>query len=120
MQTRRQFLSSTVAVLILVPACASSSSGTSSGADGGTKGCDGVSSTSTVALGHTHTVCVPQSDLSNPPEEGATYTTSPPMPMHTITLTAAQLASIEAGQTVTVTTSTNANHNHMFSITKSA
>ncbi|HEY1691637.1 MAG TPA: hypothetical protein VGG39_05730 [Polyangiaceae bacterium] len=116
MQTRREFLSHVATVtLFLVPlaeaACSSSSgNGSSSGS------CDGLDPTSTVALGHTHTVCVPSADLSNPPSGGATYTTSGPDPTHTITLTQAQLQSIQSGQSVTVTTSVANNHTHDFTL----
>jgi hypothetical protein len=114
MQTRREFVRQATVTLFLVPlaavACSSSSNGSSSG------GCDGLDPTSTVALGHTHTVCVLSSDLSSPPSGGVTYTTSGPDPTHTVTLTQAQLQSIQSGQSVTVTTSVANNHTHDFTI----
>jgi hypothetical protein len=117
MKTRREFLREITVTLLLVPiaasACASASSGAAAGAD---DGCNGLDPTSTVTLGHTHTVCIPQSDLANPPAGGATYTTSAPTPMHTVTLTQAQLESIQAGQAVTVTTSVANNHTHNFNV----
>jgi len=69
-------------------------------------------------LGHTHTVCVPAADLNNPPAGGATYTSSGPDPTHTVTLTQAQLQSIQAGQTVMITSSVANNHTHDFAIHK--
>jgi hypothetical protein len=85
----------------------------------------GLDPTSSVDDGHTHTVCVPSTDLANPPSAGATYTTSPPESggmvisgaLHTVTLTAAQLSMIEGGQSLTVTTSTDGGHNHQFVLT---
>jgi hypothetical protein len=85
----------------------------------------GLDPTSSVSDDHTHTVCVPATDLANPPSAGATYTTSPPDSggmviagaLHTITLTAAQLSMIQAGQSLTVTTSTDGGHDHQFVLT---
>lgn len=111
MQTRREFLAGATVTLILVPvaaACASSSGG------GGGGGCDGLDATSSVAQGHTHTLCVPRTDLTSPPAGGMTYTTSGPDPTHTVTLTQAQLEAIESGQTVQVTTSVANGHTHDF------
>ncbi len=111
MLSRRQFVSEATVALLLVPIVAcSANSAMSSGASG----CTGLSPTSSVALGHTHTVCVLQADLTNPPSGGVTYTTSGPDPTHTIALTAAQLSAINGGQSVTVTTSTSAGHTHQF------
>jgi hypothetical protein len=111
MLNRRQFVSGATVALLLVPVAAcSASSAMSSGASG----CTGLSATSSVALGHTHTVCVLQTDLTNPPSAGVTYTTSGPDPTHTVSLTAAQLTSIHQGQSVTVTTSTSGGHTHQF------
>jgi hypothetical protein len=115
MHTRREFLAQVGYVsLLLVPiaACGSSS--------GSGSNCDGVSSTSTVVSGHSHTVCVPASDLANPPAGGATYTTSGPDPTHTIALTAEQLTSIQQGHSVAVTTSTNGGHSHDFALAKAS
>jgi hypothetical protein len=64
------------------------------------------------------TVCVPATDLANPPPTGAMYTTSGPDPTHTITLTAAQLTAINMRQSVTVTSSTNGAHSHDFVLLK--
>lgn len=132
MFSRREFLSRATVTLLLVPVTAACSSSSGSGAgpapdggedDGGT--CMGLDPTSSVDLGHTHTVCVPSTDLASPPAAGATYTTSPPEAngvviagaLHTITLTAAQLSMIEAGQSLTVTTTTNGGHDHQFVLT---
>jgi hypothetical protein len=97
MLNRRQFVSGATVALLLVPVVAS---GAGSAMSSGASGCTGVSATSSVALGHTHTVCVLQADLPNPPSAGATYTTSGPDPTHTIALTAAQLSASNGGQSV--------------------
>jgi hypothetical protein len=115
MLTRRELVTGTTIALLLVPIAACGSSG---GTTPGSASCSGVSSTSSVALGHTHTVCVLETDLTSPPSTGATYTTSGPDPMHTIELTAAQLSSINGGQSVSVTTSTNGGHDHQFVLLK--
>jgi hypothetical protein len=120
--TRRELLSATT-TLLLVPfiplACSSSSSGnggSSPGTDSG-NGCDGIFETSTVTNNHTHTLCVPTTDLTNPPAAGKVYTTSvSENHTHTVNLTQAQLQSIESGTAVTVTTSAPAAH--MFTISK--
>ena len=116
MLDRREFVSRATIALLLVPmAACSSTSGASSNSTGG---CSGLDTTSSVALGHTHTVCVLESDLTTPPSAGVTYTTSGPDPTHTVTLTAAQLSSINGGMAVTVTTSTAGGHDHQFVISK--
>src|ERR1017187_5977574 len=97
--TRRELLSHSTVLLLLVPAiagCASSSGGSS-----GSSSCDGISETSTVTNSHTHTLCVLTSDLTSPPAAGVTYTTSTSSGHnHTVALTQAQLQSIESGGSV--------------------
>ena len=119
MQTRRAFLASTTVTLLLIPLA--SAACTSSGPmRAGNGSCNGVQTTSSVALSHTHTLCVPSTDLADPQAGGMTYTTSGPDPTHTVTLTQAQLQAIEAGQTVNVTTSVAASHTHDFAIRKTS
>ncbi len=123
--TRRELLAKST-VLLLVPvavaACSSSSSPASGGSSedaGGGNGCNGIFETSTVAGNHTHTLCVPTTDLTAPPAAGVTYTTSfDDGHDHTVVLTQAQLQSIEGGTAVTVTTSAPVPHN--FTIQKAA
>jgi hypothetical protein len=117
--TRREMLSQSTVLLLLVPVagaaagCGSSSSG-SSGPSGS---CDGIEDTSTVTNNHTHTLCTLTSDLTNPPTAGVTYTTSTNAGHnHTVMLSQAQLQSIESGGSVTVTTSSPYPHN--FTISK--
>jgi hypothetical protein len=133
MKTRRQFLTQATVTLLLVPLteCASSSPpAASTGDDGGASpdaaACDGVHTTSSNVSEHTHTLCVPQSDLSSPPGQGATYTSSSSLdPLndenhtHTITLSAQQLLSIETGAQVVVTSSVSDSHTHQFAIVRS-
>jgi len=71
---------------------------------------------STKVSGHTHTVCVEQGDLDNPPAGGATYTTSSTGHTHTVALTQADLESIAGGGSVTITSSSSGGHTHEFAI----
>ncbi len=113
---RRELLVRTGVILLLVPIVGCSSYG-SSGASADAASCDGVDTTSSVAASHTHTLCVPNTDLSSPPATGATYTTSNNGGhTHTVTLAQAQLQQIEAGGTVTVTSSNVQGHTHTFAI----
>lgn len=111
--TRRELLSRSTALLLVpvvgaISGCASSSGGSSGGPAGS---CDGVFETSTVTDNHTHTLCVPTTDLTSPPAAGMTYTTSIALNhSHTVMLTQAQLETIESGGSVTVTTSSPAPH----------
>lgn len=60
-------------------------------------------------------VTVLASDLMNPPSGGATYTTTMAASHnHTVTLTQAQLMTIQSGGSVMVTTSVTASHTHDF------
>jgi hypothetical protein len=130
--SRREFVSRATVTLLLVPVAAAcgSNSGSGAAASGGDGGgsCTGLDPTSSVVDDHTHTVCVPSTDLESPPSAGATYTTSPPESggtviagaLHTVTLTAAQLSMIQAGQSLTVTTSTDGGHDHQFVLTMDA
>jgi hypothetical protein len=110
---RREFLSRSMTTLLIIPvaggiaACGSDSPSPS-------PTCDGVLTTSTVTEGHTHTLCVPTGDLTNPPSAGQTYTTSMNAAhTHTVTLTQQQLQMINTGGTVTVTSSSPASHDFM-------
>lgn len=83
--------------------------------------CDGVAARSSSEAGHTHDVCVPQSDLKNPPADGATYTTTTDDGhSHTIFLAAPQLSEIDRGEIVRVTTSNAAGHVHSFTLARPA
>jgi hypothetical protein len=127
MQSRRDFLIRATTTLLLVPIAARCTTSSQNGPPTGpnNSGCDGVDSTSSVVDYHDHTVCVLTTDLTNPPQTGARYTTSSNGGhTHTVTLTQAQLASIENGDDVTITTSSNVDpqnnvaHTHEFMITK--
>ena len=74
---------------------------------------------------HTHTLCVLTTDLTSPPAAGVNYTTSLDSGhTHHVPLTAANLTTINGGQSVTVTSTSdvdpinNAAHTHMFTIMK--
>lgn len=117
--TRRELLAQSTVMLLMVPAASAAAAACSSGGSGSsnTNGCDGVFETSTVTNNHTHTLCVPTSDLTNPPSAGVTYNTSTDANhSHTVQLSQAQLQSINGGGSVTVTTSAPAAHN--FTIVK--
>lgn len=132
MLNRREFLSSAaggVVTLLLTPivsACGSSDMtyGSSTTTNGTTPACDGAGETSTVSVGHTHTLCVPLADLDSPPAAGATYSSSvTDGHQHTVTLTQAWLMAVAQGQTVQVTTSAVATgnlagHTHVFAVAK--
>jgi hypothetical protein len=118
--TRRELLSKSTALLLMVPvagaAVGCSSSNSSSPAPGGTNdggegSCQGIFETSTVTDNHTHALCVPETDLDAPPSAGVTYTTSvSENHSHTVALTQAQLQSVKGGTSLTVTTSGPAAH----------
>jgi hypothetical protein len=129
---RRQLMFQMGSVLLLLPAArlVSACGGESpnppgnSGADGGT-GADGGSSTplsftSSDDGGHTHTVQLEMSLLTDSPAEGAQKTTSSNSGhTHTVALTEAELDSIQAGNTVTKATSQDSGHTHTFTFRKS-
>ena len=87
------------------------------GSDSG--GGDTLTYTSTSDLDHTHTVGVLRTDLSAPPVAGVAKTTSNvENHTHTVALTEAELASIQAGTNVTKETSNDDNHTHFFTFFK--
>jgi hypothetical protein len=105
--TRRELLSKSTVLLLLVPVACSSSNATTIPSNLDASTCNGVFELSTVTNNHTHTLCVPFTDLSAPPTAGVTYTTSTDDGHnHTVVLTQAQLQTIAGGSSVTVTTST--------------
>jgi hypothetical protein len=119
MNTRREFLKGTFATLILIPLVGCSSDDDSPTSPGNTGGCQGVSSTGSNSGGHIHTLCVPNSDLTNPPAGGRTYTTSSDAGhTHSVVLSQADLQTIEGGGSVPVT-ATGSGHTHDFVIEKS-
>jgi hypothetical protein len=122
MLTRRDILTRGTTLLLLVPVlgCSMSSTTTTPGAT-----CAGTSVFSSVDAAHTHTVCVLDSDLTNPPVGGVTYTTSVNGEhTHIVTLAQADLTAIHGGQTVTVTSTSDVDpingmaHTHSFAISK--
>ena len=126
MLTRRDILTRGTTLLLLVPVlgCSMSSSATTPGPGSGVS-CAGTNVFSSVDAAHTHTVCVLDSDLTNPPVGGVTYTTSSNGEhTHMVTLAQADLTAIHAGQTVMVTSTSDVDpingtaHTHTFSITK--
>ncbi len=130
MLTRRQLLTRGSTLLVLVPVLPALIQGCSSGSSSDHQGggsCAGTDPLSTVNAGHTHTVCVPNSDMTSPPAAGATYTSSNDgNHTHTIALTAQQLSTISSGGSVTVTSSSDVDpvngeaHTHNWTIIKMA
>jgi len=126
MLSRRQFLGS----LAHTAAAASGSGlvvtflvteiGCASGSNMGTSispalPCDGAGGESSLADGHTHTICIPLSSLISPPGDGATYTTSENQGhTHQLVLEQVQLQALGAGQTATLTTTLEQGHTHTF------
>lgn len=117
MITRRDFLKSSLATLVLVPIVGCSDDDSPSAPGGGVPaGCQGLESTGSNSAGHIHSLCVPDSDLSSPPASGVTYTTSSDGGhTHTVNLNQAQLQTIAGGGSVTVTSS-GPSHTHNFLI----
>ena len=125
MMTRRELLGRATTTLLLIPILSSCSSNSTDNTPDAAPACDGIATTSTVSAAHTHSLCVLTSDLTSPPAAGVTYRTSEEGSHdHTVTLSMAQLASIEASTPVTVTSSnvidpyTGNPHTHGFTITK--
>ena len=115
MITRREFLRGSMATLVLIPLAACSDDDSPMSANG-SSACQGVSSTGSRIAGHVHTVCVPDSDLNNPPAGGRTYTTSSDSShAHSVNLSQTQLETVSGGGSVTVTSSSTG-HTHDFLI----
>ena len=110
MTTRRQFIETIT--LLLIPVGCSGSSDTGAGS-----GSNCTPSTSSNVQGHTHSICVPAADLTNPPAGGNTYPTSTDAGhSHDVTLTADELSAIQSGMIVMVETTNVGNHTHSFTI----
>jgi len=119
--TRKEFcermLGSSVVVL-LFGGCggggdyASSSAPSPSPSAAGTCGASGAA----ISGNHGHALTVPRADLDS--TAGITYDIRASADhSHTVTLTAAQLSALKAGQMVTVTSSTTLSHNHDVTVT---
>jgi hypothetical protein len=83
--------------------------------------CAGLSSISSVSLGHDHEVCVVARDLATPPPFGATYVTSTSSGhAHRLELTTDQLHALAHGKRIAVASSmaidpgNGETHVHMF------
>lgn len=122
MLTRRELLTKGTTLLLLVPIVGCANSG-----GGGTPVCDpgSLAYKSSTDAEHTHVLCMATADLTNPPVEGRTVTTSVDGGhSHKVTLTRDQLVSINSGNTVVVTSTTdldtisNQNHSHMYMLSK--
>jgi hypothetical protein len=77
--------------------------------------------TSSVDVGHMHTVTLEVSTIAAPPSAGVIRETSiDDQHLHTVTLTEQELRAIDAGETVTKTTSVVAAHVHTFAFSRAA
>jgi hypothetical protein len=102
--TRKQFIGGLAGgtVLLVFTGCGGGGGGYTSGGGMSGSGC-----TTTIAANHDHVLVVPLSDLSSTVDKSydirgtADHT-------HTVTLTAAQLAQLKAGQSVNVNSTTTA------------
>jgi hypothetical protein len=112
---RRQFLKQAGGGMVTLTVLAAGCSGGSDG-EPPPQGCTGIQRVSTLVDSHTHSLCVPQEDLNNPPAGGRTYTTSVVGHAHQVTLSAADLTGIAGGGTVMVTTTLNDGHTHQYSL----
>lgn len=66
---------------------------------------------------HTHTICVPASDLANPPDAGVTYATSSSLShTHQVLLAQVDLIALAGGGTAKATSTTADQHDHDFVI----
>jgi len=111
MLTRREFAMTALAALLFVALAGCSESLPT---DPEVPNCEGVSSTSTTAAGHSHVICIPDGDLSVTPASGRTYTTTHEAGhTHELALTQVQLQTIATGGTITVTV-VGSLHNHNF------
>lgn len=123
MVNRRDFLATAgtgLVALVLTPivsACGGDDDNASSVSPTTPVSCDGAGETSTVVDGHSHTVCVPNADIDDPPAAGSPYVTSvADGHQHDVLLTADELTTVANGGSVTVTTTVELGHTHDFSI----
>jgi hypothetical protein len=126
MVTRRQF----TITLMLTPIASWLSAACGGSEEGGeadgivastnpTVGCDGLGTTSSLADGHTHDLCVPADDLASPPANGATYTTTnDDGHTHRVTLDMAQLGALGRGEVVRVSTTLDDGHVHAYALAR--
>ncbi len=73
--------------------------------------------TSSVNSGHSHTVEIKITDLSQPPEGGRTLSTSSTGHTHSVTLSQSDFVALEASETLVRSTTSNSGHLHTFTFT---
>ena len=120
---RREFIIGLGAALFVPAAIAAVSGCSSSSTDSTpTDSFEVISSSATSGGGyaaHTHVLAVRLVDLANPPAAGVTYTTSTDDGhTHQVVLSNADLAGIQAGQTISESTNVVLGHEHTFAIRK--
>ena len=115
---RRDFLVSLMVIPLgaTVAGCGEDKAAPPTGSDAS---CDGIDGVSTEIFAHTHTICVPQAVLDEPPADGVVITTErvADTHTHTVTLTAKQLTTLAKGSgAVSLDTSTDREHFHRFTL----
>ena len=120
---RREMMTSTLialpAGLFLVSCSSSSSDGGDDPAAPPTKSGSIVVYTSSMVQSHSHTFGVEASALATPPTDGVSGSTSADGGhTHSVSVTAQQLQSVSAGQSVKVTTTSTGGHTHVFTFVK--
>jgi hypothetical protein len=77
--------------------------------------------TSSITGGHDHTFTIDDTSFTAPPDAGVSGDTSTDSShSHSVSVTSAQLASVETGDSVSVTTGVAGGHTHVFTFVKVA
>ncbi len=120
--SRREFLesaaTSTVVLLLGPVGCTGTSYENASLTTSTAAACPGVAAESSVVLGHAHSLCVPDVDLTSPPASATYETTESEGHTHDVKLDRVELTAINGDQSVPVTTSVTEGHEHQFVIVK--
>jgi hypothetical protein len=118
--TRKQFLQAGAATLVVTSlgACASDDGDSEDGADSGDDGggdCSG-GATANIATNHGHDMAVAAGDITAAAAMDYDITGTADH-SHTVSLTAADMDTLAAGESVSVTSSSDAGHTHQVTIT---
>jgi hypothetical protein len=111
--TRKGFLRAATGgtILLILQACGGGDGTSTSSLDDGSQDASCGSSDAAITGNHGHVLAIPAADLDSAVDVSYSIQGSASH-AHTITLTAAQLQMLKAGQAVTVTSSTTLSHNH--------
>lgn len=106
-------------ILVMMGFGCSSPTSPSDGGGDGTQDENEKAFQSTTAEGHAHSVTIQRSEIENPPENGISRSTSVSGGhSHTFSMTQQQLQNVRAGETVRVTDSVVSGHSHEYQISK--